>query len=542
MDGDLDGDGINDIVAGLHRWQSTNDTGRILIFWGGGSISSTPDIVIDGEAVNTRFGDGLSVGDFNGDGIDDLASGAIETATNDGKVYVIYGRSRAAWSSITNASQANVKVTGDVDSHLGNKVGLEGDINGDSYNDLLMGAEYWGASDEGRSYILFGVNNNSIDITVASVDVIINNNFGAGVSALGDDVYIADVAGDSYPDILISVGDWLDANPGQSRVIVFNGSASFPTGTINASTANAIILANGDTDFEGFGYAVRAGDINGDAKKDLLVGSDHFVTTTGIPRLSIFYGGSGISGTMYAATDADQVITGEAAGDLFSMAIMAGDINNDGIDDIATTAYFYPTPWVGPGRLYIFYGGAGLTSKTTASQADYIMANPSGLSMMGWWVAVGDVNNDGWDEVGEAYVKQVGVTSTLRIFGPSHQPPVVVFNMQLVTATAGQEARVTGNASDPDGGDIKNVQCAINGVIWYDASPSDGSFDSPNEDFYCDMPVSQAGLFTIFGRATDTENATTLIANYAQAQLIALSNLPESGENLIGFVNQALGI
>ncbi|MDH4358692.1 MAG: Ig-like domain-containing protein [Candidatus Berkelbacteria bacterium] len=539
MDGDLDGDGIDDIVSGLIRWQSTNDTGRILIYWGGENVSSTPDVVIDGEAVNTRFGDGLSVGDFNGDGIDDLASGAIETATNDGKVYVLYGRSRAAWSSVTNASQANVKITGDTDSHLGNKVGLEGDINGDGYNDLLMGAEYWGASDQGRAYILFGEDNDSINITVANVDVIINNDFGAGVSALGDDVYIADVAGDSYPDILISVGDWLDGDGGQSRVIIFNGSASFPTGTINASTANAIILANGNTDFEGFGYAVRAGDVNSDGKKDLLVGSDHFITTTGLPRLSIFYGGPGISGTMYAVTDADQVIIGEAEGDLFSMAIMTGDINNDGVDDIATTAYFYPTPWVGPGRLYIFYGGSGLASKTNASQADYIMENPLGISLMGWWVAVGDINNDGWDEVGEVYIKESGVTTTLRIFGLSHLSPVVTINSPSISYSGGQAGvQFTGSATDPDSGNIQRVQYSLDGGSWQSALPSDGSFGSTSEDYYFDLTITSNGSYGVRVRASDSENATTSEASYAVSsfdingiitQAIQTGILPETG-------------
>jgi hypothetical protein len=543
MDGDLDGDGIKDVVAGLIRWQSTNDTGRILIYWGGENISATPDVVINGEAVNTRLGDGLSVGDFNGDGIDDLAVGAVRTATYDGKVYVFYGRSRSAWSSVTSASQAEVKITGELDSHLGNKVALEGDINGDGYHDLLMGAEYQGVGDPGRAYILFGVNNNSIDIAATSADVIINNDFGAGVSALGDDVYIGDVTGDSHSDILISVGDWLDGDIGQSRVIIFNGSASFPTGTINASTADTIILANGDADFEGFGYAIRTGDVNGDGRKDLLVGSDHFGTTTGIPRLSIFYGGSGISGTMYAATDADQVITGEAAGDLFSMAIMTGDINNDGIDDIVTTAYFYPTIWVGPGRLYIFYGGAGLPSKTTASQADYIMSNPLGLSIMGWWVAVGDVNNDGWDEVGEAYSKVAGTTTTLRIFGVSHQSPAVNLNANPVTSTKVDEiARYSGVASDPDLGDIARVEYSYDGSNWYQASPTDGSFDETEEEYFFDLSFSTPGIYSIYVRAVDSENAVTAVANYASVELTVTQNvLPETGPKVF-FKNILLAV
>ena len=236
MDGDLDGDGTNDIIISAPRYDNTNDTGEVMIHWGGSSISTTPDITFTGTGVNQRLGDGMCVGDFNNDGVDDVGMGAVETSSYAGAGFIFYGRSRAAWASVSDSSDANVSITGEAGSHFGNKCGM-GDVNGDGFDDWIVGAEY-AASQDGKAYLFYGESTTSISKAATAADVIISNNLG-GPEALGAEVDIADVAGDSKADLLISVDDWLGVGT-DTRALIIEGSDSLPA-TINASDANTII-------------------------------------------------------------------------------------------------------------------------------------------------------------------------------------------------------------------------------------------------------------------------------------------------------------
>lgn len=532
MDGDLDGDGIDDIVVGAYRWLNNNDTGKVMIHWGGSTISDSPDITIDGSGVNTRFGDGMGVGDFNGDGIDDLAVGAVEYSAYAGRAYVFYGGTRANWATYSDAGDANVTITGAAGSHLGNKLEI-GDIDGDGYGDLLVGAEQH--ADYG-AYLLYGSSSASITKNWNQMDVVFNNDFPFGLSSLGEDVYIADVTGDSYNDVLICAGDWLGEGGDHTGVIVFEGSANAQTtmtGNVNASTANVQIWGHGD--YFTYGYGLKAGDINGDGKQDILSGGSMF-GVGGTGHLTVFYGDENLSGTKEVATDADIIFSGEVDTDLFGMSLMAGDINNDGIDDIVASANFYPVAWVGPGRLYVFYGSSSLSSTINASDADYVIENPTGIGRIGWWMSVGDIDNDGWDEFASMAVKVANTTTTLYVFSPSHIPPTVALNENSVTSiAAGNTVRFSGTATDSDGGTIQNVQYSYDGTNWLNATADDGAFNGASEYFHFDLTLLVAGSYNIWVRATDSENATTTIANYATTTLTVTSVtaptvLPETGE------------
>lgn len=92
MNCDLDGDEIDDLAVGAYY--DSGQTGKVSIYFGGDTLSSSPDLVINGETFNNRFGDGMSCGDFNGDGLGDLSVGAVRYNTYAGRNYVFYGRSR----------------------------------------------------------------------------------------------------------------------------------------------------------------------------------------------------------------------------------------------------------------------------------------------------------------------------------------------------------------------------------------------------------------------------------------------------------------
>ncbi|MCX6811486.1 MAG: FG-GAP-like repeat-containing protein [Candidatus Berkelbacteria bacterium] len=538
LDGDLDGDGIDDFVVSAISWNFLQ--GRVFIYWGGSSLSASPDVTIEGEGGSNQFGDGMAVGDFNGDNIDDLAIGAIGYGANRGRSYIFYGRSRSNWLSVNSANQANVIISGEVGTigHFGNKMAL-GDVNLDGYDDFLIGAEWYDVEYEGRAYLFYGEVTDPLNLDASAADLIINNDFGAWVtSALGTEVDIGDIGGDSHPDIIIAVDSWLTGglNP---RAISIWGSGSL-SGTKNASESDLIIT--GGAGFELFSYPVRSADLNNDGKEDLIAGADHFGIGGGGARMSIFLGGPSLSGAKTTA-DADAVIIGEnlASSDLFSMAIATGDINNDSIDDLIVSAYYYPDgSSAGEGRLYVFFGGEELLSKISASQADYAIDPPAGYDRFGWWVSAGDINGDGWDEFCSV-ARLSGVKTTAYIFSLSHIPPVVTISGPTINyANNRAEVRFTGNAADPDGGNIEHVQYSLDGGSWQNAIPVDGSFGSTSEDYYFDLMITTNGTHTIRARATDSENATTLEANYAVSSFIVIGILPESGQSLIDYINNLL--
>jgi hypothetical protein len=103
------------------------------------------------------------------------------------------------------------------------------------------------------------------------------------------------------------------------------------------------------------------------------------------------------------------------------------------------------------------------------------------------------------------------------------------------------EVRFSGNATDPDGGDIRRVQYSLDGGSWQSALPADGSFGSSSEDYYFDLVVTANGTHTIRVRATDSENATTAEENYAVSSFIIISALPECGGNvLVGYISSLI--
>jgi len=187
-DGDVNNDGIDDIIIGASGYQNgqTEKSGKAYIYFGGTPPDTTADVTINGEAVGDRFGASLALAkDINGDGNCDViigAEGNDELGSDTGRVYVYFGG-----QAIDDIE--DLTLTGEAPEDMfGSSVALARDINGDGFADIMVGAPNNDAQgyNHGKAYIyLGGVAVDSIaDITIAPDEDCAG--FGHSIASAGD--------------------------------------------------------------------------------------------------------------------------------------------------------------------------------------------------------------------------------------------------------------------------------------------------------------------------------------------------------------------
>ncbi|MBL8669717.1 MAG: FG-GAP repeat protein, partial [Alphaproteobacteria bacterium] len=424
---DANGDGTTDIVvaAPFADVGAQSDAGELYVLYGGGgafSGAATYDLstmtAADGFIVsgtngtgagtqnNTDIGDRIgsslgSLGDINGDGVADLAFGAIGTDKNavaavvadSGSVTVAFGGTLSANVSagaITGGSGLGFVIEGfNPQDYVGNAVSAAGDVNGDGLADMIVGgfrANPAGKVDAGESFLLFGdaalggTNVNLAQLTAPQGIRIrgasANETAGWSVKTAGD------VNGDGFDEILIGAPGSGASNSGAAYMLFGKSAAGWAaTGGVvdlasltasdgvKISYANATGKANGQ-----IGAAVStAGDFNADGFQDIVVGG--YGNGTGETYVIWGHGGawSNVNLSNITASTGTR-FTGPSTGSQFGYAVTnAGDFNGDGIDDIAVTAPLANvTGLTSAGEVYIFYGDATrwqtANSFTAASQ------------------------------------------------------------------------------------------------------------------------------------------------------------------------------
>jgi len=391
--GDVNGDGYADVIVGAPMWDGEDDQtneGAVWIFHGGSTgIDTTPDRYIQGGQANANFGKSVSfAGDVNRDNYSDVIVGAPAyntTLYGQGKVFVYHG---SASGIGTSANWVAVATEPD-DSKLGWSVATAGDVNGDRYADIIVGApgyEYY-EEDQGAVFVWYGSAsgvNEDIDGTIGNADWTFVEDTppsqnGYVVSTAGD------VNGDGYSDVFIGTpyGYW-DAN-GEGSAFLFLGSS---TGLLEE-------MDNYDYGREAdnhFAWSVAcAGDVNGDGYADVIAGEpDVDVTYTDEGRAYVWYGhASGISG------NADWYTLGGYANARYGASVAtAGDLNGDGYSEVIVAA---PAKAGTLGVVRLYAGGPEATQENSAWHK---ASNLDGTPQFGYSVSTaGDVNGDGYSDV-----------------------------------------------------------------------------------------------------------------------------------------------
>ena len=323
---------------------------------------------IGGIRAGDGFGEAVAAGDFNGDGYSDVAAGAH----GDSKVYVYYGSASGipATPSVTLAGEGS---GGEFGRNL-----TAGDVNGDGYPDLIVGAHGFN-SHLGKVYIyLGGPDGIAATPSFTLTGEVANSEFGRALA-------VADITGDGIGDLIVGASGFSGALVDQGKVYVFQG------GTMGMNPA-PIYTMLGEHANDEFGRSASAADTNGDGFLDLVVGapgSTQAGATSTVPGSMYVFNGS----TTGLSTTSSFKVTGEIVSSHMGEALAAvGDVNGDGYADVAIGARDFSCGGGPAGKVYVYLGGPNGFSTDRVWTAVGNGKGGLGRAM----AAAGDLNGDGY--------------------------------------------------------------------------------------------------------------------------------------------------
>ncbi len=403
------------------------------------SLNGQNGFRLEGESAADTSGYSMSaVGDVNGDGYADMVIGAPNHNNEDGRTYVVFGGPEVGQGGLISLTGLNgtqgFKINGWMGSKEQNGFSVSGcNVNGDSYDDLLIGAYVGGQSDAGRSYVVLGSpglgSQGGFNVTALNgtngfrIEGAAAYDFsGSWVSQAGD------INQDGYDDLVIGAPHGnvpYAAYSGALQIghsdVVFGSPVLGNGGVFNLSSLNGVngFRVNGQLPGDQNGYTVSAGDINGDGVNDLLMGA--LLQQGGsrtLPACSyVVFGGAGVgkggSMNLTALTGRNgfqiegELTTDYGNGWVGGWVNVAGDINGDGYAEVIVGAFqASPGGIKKAGRSYIVFGGAEINGNGSLSLSSlngvngFKLDGNSGGEGSGAAVnTAGDVNGDGYADL-----------------------------------------------------------------------------------------------------------------------------------------------
>ncbi|RME27838.1 MAG: hypothetical protein D6798_03715 [Deltaproteobacteria bacterium] len=357
--GDQDGDGIADLfVAGTDYYSSASygyAPAAVLIFGGsdfGGTWSDSYDVWFEGLGDYYGYARAASDHDYDGDGVDDIVYASYYATSGRefyrGLVSVFSGDGLGSGDTYDLETDSDLYIWGDEGYQmLGHSIG-GGDVDGDGYDDLFLGAPGYYYDDltpgtvymiDGGASTLGGTGNVGLVSTTRFTGTDVDDRLGYRAP-----VQVADFDGDDQPDIAIGA-------PGRGTVHVFFDAGGL-SGEVEASSADAVLTGEGPA---WFGASLATADFDSDGMDDLVVGAPDYSSYTYL----YYYADDG--GGVYLFSGAD--LAGDLGSDSASWAaegsdpiglgwnLTTADFDGDGSAELLTTGPGYDTDL---GALYVF--------------------------------------------------------------------------------------------------------------------------------------------------------------------------------------------
>jgi len=423
--GDFNRDGYADLAVGIPGEDALGraDSGAVLVTYGGpsglswnsadtqalwpGDEHGTPGVAEAGS----RFGSSLASGDFNGDGMGDLAVGAPGANGYAGAVYVVYGSpaklNHGTRGRVFRQGDGGVADVAEAGDGFGRTLAAA-DVDGDGRTDLVVGSPNETVDDveeAGTVQVLFGgargLSGSGSQILQQGTGGVPNRP--AASNLYGSALAACDFNGDGAADLAVDapgqdVGEALVAG---MVLVTYGGPGGLTGGTKQYGQGQRGVRDEAEAGDE-FGHALAAGDFDGDGLCDLAVGTprEDVGTVRDAGVLQVLRGGpDGLTGTTPVFREGALGVSDSAEPqDFFGYAMTAADFDGDGRDDLAVSTLNEDRDVADSGVVHFLPGGPALLTgehSVALRVGDGLAGTPSSRDRFGAAMAAGDFNRDG---------------------------------------------------------------------------------------------------------------------------------------------------